>query len=366
MEKCIFSRLVTVLVKEFAKRKIQVMGQLELSKKLEDIFIPYKSEATKVFKKSSVGFAHYTSADACHKILESKTLWMRNVAVLNDLKEFEIGRKVVLDYLNPESSSTEALEKLFELIEELVGLNKYNTYQSLKNNLMSWEGGVFVTSFTEHLIGEEVENGRLSMWRGYGGEQSKAAIVFKDFTDWKFENASFFLAPVIYSNGSDLDERVEKLYKSVLENKDFLSQYIKEDPAEALKSIMGHFLVFFITYALTLKDLGFEEEREWRLIHSKNSWATPVGVNYSVEVIHGIPQVVTAIKFRNSKGVDPNIDGGLLDVEFDDFISNVIVGPSNFQRVIADSFEHSFKKNFRFPEPSNLIFLSKTPLRTHY
>ena len=136
---------------------------------------------------------HYTSLQALEGILETNTLWATHAEHLNDSSEMQLLwpklTSQCADYLQTafEASTGRDPEKR-ETAKRLGGPAKIasqdgttivNVMQSLLFGDESRLGiGIpFVTSFTAHKEEYYRQDGMLSQWRGYGGDQS-IAIVF--------------------------------------------------------------------------------------------------------------------------------------------------------------------------------------------
>ena len=123
--------------------------------------------------------AHYTSIDVLEKIMRSGEIWLSNPLFMNDLEEvrFGIQQGATLFLQNP-------------LVVEACGspnraqilANAFRHYYTQFDQEHAFDTYVFCLS--QH--GSANTDGRLSMWRGYGGQGNGAALVFN--TNFVTEN----------------------------------------------------------------------------------------------------------------------------------------------------------------------------------
>jgi hypothetical protein len=59
--------------------------------KLSNIFEPYWIDRRESIVNSKGRFVHYTSADSAIKIIQTKSIWMRNARCMNDYNEISHG-----------------------------------------------------------------------------------------------------------------------------------------------------------------------------------------------------------------------------------------------------------------------------------
>jgi hypothetical protein len=65
--------------------------------KILSIFEPYWKQQRKSLLNSKSRFVHYTSADSAIKIIQTKSIWMRNARCMNDYKEISYGHELLLN-----------------------------------------------------------------------------------------------------------------------------------------------------------------------------------------------------------------------------------------------------------------------------
>ena len=60
------------------------------SQDLNEIFFPHHIRQLKRVEKNKTNFVHYTNAETTFKLIKNQEIWLRNVAVMNDYREFEL------------------------------------------------------------------------------------------------------------------------------------------------------------------------------------------------------------------------------------------------------------------------------------
>lgn len=325
--------------------------QFELGIKLEGIFMPHvRRQRDKLYKISEgiplpARFVHYTAADAALKIIEKKRIWMRNTTCMSDYREVQHGFSILNKFF-----LDKAKQKLFDdalepcasgAAQEAIGLfNQW--WQNIQFN-------TFVTSISEHDDRED-GNGRLSMWRAFGGNAARVAIVFKIPWQSNAGNAlNLMFSPVAYF----IESEVEQLLFEVIEN-------IKKE-CEFLRSvnrpvIVGTFFMMLVAGVTCLKHEGFREEREWRGIYSPTRNPSPL-MESSTEVLTGVPQVVHKVPL--DVGVAPE----LADLDLARIFDRLIIGPSQFAPAIYEAFVVALKK-IGVADAENRVVASNIPIRT--
>jgi len=284
---------------------------------------------------------HYTSAENAINILNSKTIWLRNAALMNDYMEIHYGKKQLINSLERYISEINSI-----LDKHHTGLMNDILIQLLEVHL-STDTHTYFTSFAEHPTDDEL--GKLSMWRAYGGPVAGVAIVFNSevFEDGKLQKLSTAFRPVIYGP-REFEDRFEHLMFTLKENQDLISLIPRQ---------ISHSILFHVFNDLTLitKHPGFQEEDEWRIIHSPHLFSSTF-VTDSIHTIRGIPQTIYKIELRKQPGLD------VPELELNNLIHRVIIGPCQYPRQVADAIATALDRA-HVKEPYNRIAISDIPLR---
>jgi len=178
---------------------------------------------------------HYTSAEGLLGILSNKELWATKITYLNDSKELEHAIDIC-------KSHVRALE-LGKAIDSKLSSNFISQLDSLPH------ANVCICSFTE--VGD-----LLSQWRAYCGDSNGYSIGIQRETLQEIgSKTGFILARCIY----DLEQQNDLIIE-------FVDKQIKKIKNNSTEESADNFQIEFLKIAALMKDNGFKEEKEWRLI----------------------------------------------------------------------------------------------------
>jgi hypothetical protein len=299
--------------------------QIELMLRLEGVFMPYaRRQRDEAYQNLSAGdnlrFVHYTSAEAALSIIRSKRMWMRNATCMSDYREIQHGFEMLgkiffeksskaafvgtLDSCTP-SVATEAIEKFEQWSRDI----RFSTY---------------LACISEHDSNEDM-NGRLSMWRAFGGSTVRVGMVF---SLPRISNGSLALrlifSPVAYLTEKQIRESFAEVVRNIGAGRSFLQSVNREVLVQTV-------FYMLVAAATCLKHEGFREEREWRAIYTPTLLPSPL-MERSTEVICGVPQVV--YKLPLDTGASPE----LADLDFGQIFDRLIVGPCPYPWVVYEAF----------------------------
>jgi hypothetical protein len=192
------------------------------------------------------------------------------------------------------------------------------------------QSNTYISSISEHEDGED-SHGRLSMWRAFGGNTARVAIVFRIpfFSDAQ-DKLNIIFSPVAYLDGLGAHSVMESVIQNITGNQQFIRsvdrQYIVQ-------------IVFTMLYAavVCLKHPGFHEENEWRVIHGPNR-SPSLLVEHSTEIVAGVPQLVYKLP------LDVNASSSLADLDFSRIFDRLIIGPSPYGWAMFQAFADVLKK----------------------
>jgi hypothetical protein len=227
-----------------------------VQKRIVGIFSPYAlSQMEDYFRKqrdqTQIRFVYYTPAEGALRIIENKRLWMRNVTCMSDFSEVRHGHGILVRLFQEQSSRrvfNEALEKCAPGAAE----EAFKIFDSWWNNISL---NSYITSISKHDDSEDL-HGRLSMWRAFGGNTARVAIVFK--VPLSLTNAGVFnliFSPVAYLTEPEITKQFHTVVANIEANCDFLKSI---GHSRTVTSIFN-MLVAGVT---CLKHEGFKEERE--------------------------------------------------------------------------------------------------------
>lgn len=306
----------------------------------DQIFYPYLVEKRAEVQAKKLRFAHYTSAEVALRILQNKSVWMRNSVTMNDFEEVQYGMNALITaYKGDTGNQLKAvLESLFP---GAVGEFEQR-FDALADSLRK---NTYLMSFSEHPK-EEDECGRLSMWRAYGGSCGVAVVIRPEVFSMQTTALSAYSNPVVY--GAD---QLNKWFLEIIANCTANAASLQHLGKDA-------FLVELLSVCrfavLSTKHPGFAEEREWRVIHSLEEPSELL--KKEVEVVRGIPQLVCKIPLKDVP------EHGVSGLSFDALVDRIIIGPTNHPLVVHEAFECAMK-DAGINGVSGKLQISNIPLR---
>lgn len=310
--------------------------------RIKGIFFPHLDRKTREVVAAGGRFVYYTTADTATSILRNQQFWMRNTTTMNDYMEVDHG----FDCLNaayktePGNVFSRALDACFTGLSE-----------DIKNYFNEWlphiRRDTYITCVSEHSA-EEDQNGRLSMWRAYGGQAGIALVIKGDMMFNESDALGAYSHPVAYLSA----DRFAVEFLEIAKNIENEAEYIKSLDREIVKSFLFSMLRFAV---LCTKHPGFHEEREWRVVACPTLRPSKLLVP-TVEVVRGVPQTVLKIDLLNQP------DQGLVGLSLSELLDRIIIGPCEFPQVILGAFRQLLAEA-GVPDLDNKIAVSDIPLR---
>ncbi|MBI1328113.1 MAG: DUF2971 domain-containing protein [Alphaproteobacteria bacterium] len=327
------------------------MNSKEDFTKLENILFPFYVERRNLVQKNNTRFVHYTTAECATSIIRNKEIWMREASCMNDFMEVEHG----LGCLRTAYNKKEADEKTFAKNGLKLALDEIypNFSEEVQNFFNGWQSelkyGTYLSCFSEHKNAEDI-NGRLSMWRAYGGKNG-VAIVIKNHAFLSAEdNSPIAASPVEYLNDENFSLRLNKIAENIRDEKIFLRGFNKQH-------LVGYIFNSLKYASICTKHPGFKEELEWRLLYTPKIDGETRHIKKSVECINSTPQTVYRVPLKN------NLFINLFNIEVPQLLDRVIIGPTEFPLAIKKAFV-DILKNAGIREPEEKIYISDIPLRS--
>jgi hypothetical protein len=289
--------------------------------------------------------AHYTSISTIESIIGKQEIWFSNPLFMNDLQEMRFGIQEGMAMLmqSPNVIKCCATEARADLLKRHVTyyFNEFDNKHALDT---------YVFCLTDHdLLNPD---GRLSMWRAYGGQGNGAALVFNTSFITFNADSPLIIAKVHYKSHSN---RLAWL-------QDKLDTYLGITARLGLpdeRLFIASYQIFNLIniFALIFKHDGFSEEQEWRAIYMPD---------------RDIQQALTD-KFSyhiGPRGVEPKLkfpvaplkiaDAG--EWKFDDIVEQIILGPSVSSPLAVASIKRMLK-TLRHPGLIDRVVASTIPLR---
>ncbi len=295
--------------------------------KLMSLFFPYAIERLQEAREQKTKLAHYTSAEAAVKILRSNEIWLRNARIMNDFSEIEHGNQCLLSAWH----SAESGAKLKFLLDDIERGLAAKIGNLLDEGDQERKFETYIFSLSEH--DDSDGYGRLSMWRAYGGA-SNVAMIFKGLEEdrnWKPKMIS--LSPVLYADKESFYKQFTNFVSGLEKETEFLKRV-----SNANQELIPAIILSAFTHAINCtKHPSFSEEREWRLLYSKqidvfglDDRASDLIVKKSIEIIDGIPQNIAKLQLVDVPAID------FVDNTLPNLLERIILGPNANPWILFD------------------------------
>lgn len=306
------------------------------------IFFPYANQKRMEFQSANRSFIYYTTAATALKALRNREIWMRLTGVMNDHSEVQHGINCLQTAL--ESASGQ------QLANSLNGCFP-GLHEEVLNLFGQWVPSIFADTFITCISEHEVEDrayGKLSMWRAYGGNAGVALVLNPYVFFAETQALAAYTSPVLYANADGLQAKLSEVAHNIFTN----TSYVQAMGRENTKAAVFHALRFA---AICTKHPAFKEEREWRIASSPSMQRSEY-VKQFQEVIGGIPQPILKIELNDQPSE------GLVGLQPQHFIEQILIGPCEFPNIIARSFIEELQQ-LGFINPSAKISVTGIPLR---
>lgn len=261
--------------------------------------------------------AHYTSLDVLEKIVRSNEVWFSHPMLMNDHAEVRGGLLEGVTFLEQSDILKSALSR--ENYTNI--LSGFHVELSNYGNVHLFD--TFIFSLSEH--DPEDNDGRLSMWRGYGANGNGVAIVFDPRKLSYGVNIPLILDRVEYRSRDEqrtwMSEKLSKLIAVIetlsLTGTDF----------EYTGRMLFHCLKIA---ALFCKHKGFEEEREWRIVYLPEHDAAQLH-KHELSFFNGPRGLEPKLKYK----IEPIPDVTIPDLSLGKIIDRIILGPSRSSPLVG-------------------------------
>jgi hypothetical protein len=283
--------------------------------------------------------------ETLENILKSGEIWFSNPLFMNDLEEVRFG------IANAYSKVIESdkIRKALDSDERYnIFLNRFDHYinEYEENHLLD----TYVFCLTQHDPGNN--DGLLSMWRGYGGFDKGAALVFDTSAITPIDRSPFIIARVNYGSADErniwFDWLVSTAAKAIQENP------LKDDKIYLISAAIFQRIKLF---ALFSKHHGFKEENEWRVVYLSDQDHGGHLKKYQHYHI-GDQGVEPKLRFR----LEPTEGWTADDLSFDRILFKILLGPSVSNPLALQSTKRMLDVIGR-PELKDRVIASSIPLR---
>jgi hypothetical protein len=253
-------------------------------------------------------------------IISSKRIWMRNVTCMTDYSEVIHGFESVQRFFQDQQSKGAFVGALDRCSPGLgmEGLTLFDQWWS------DTRFGSYIACMSEH-DDEEDGHGRLSMWRAFGKTSARVALVFNlPLNEGVSAPLGVLFGPVAYLTDAQVSGELAGVAENINTHVEYLSGLDRQ-------RLVGLVFITLVAAVLSLKHVGFREEREWRVIYSpKRSPSTLI--ESSIESIEGVPQ--TVYRFP----LDGSVSAELAPLDITRLLDRVIIGPNQYSWAMYESF----------------------------
>ena len=267
--------------------------------------------------------AHYTDIQSMFNIFSNNEFWLSHPYDMNDKNE-------LISYINiSKKFIANSINKFNLYINKNINLMEiYDEYSDLNNNE---HDKIHILCFSE--IPYDNQIGKLSMWRGYGGNGSGVAIVFNGT---KFNNINenhLTFGKVKYLNDYNINVNInyiiEEFIRFLAENKEVVNQNDR--------NIYRFIYVLHKTITMSsmfIKNIGFSEEEEWRLVYFGNDNYDKITLSKGIffnPTKYGFNSKLK-LTFDNLKYISNSVE----------FFQKIILGPTQIDS--SNEMKHSLNK----------------------
>ena len=306
------------------------------------VFMPYAHTKMLAVINNNQRFVHYTSADVAMSIIQSRQIWMRNTTVMNDFKEIEYGESCLVAAYNSAVGA--------ELKDYLEGLHSGFTkqFEDLLNPwLRHFRSETYITCLSEHDASEDA-NGRLSMWRAYGGRNGVAMVINNAPFATSTDALKAYSSPVAYLTPEQFEQELAKITDLIKTNKERLGEIGRD-------GLIGYLFNAFQFAIICTKHPGFHEEREWRVIYSPTQGKSPI-IKSEVRAVNGVAQTIQMLPLLDEP------EKGLYGADVPSLLDRLIIGPSQYPWATYKAFV-TLLEEAGVSDAGNKVHVSDIPLR---
>ena len=270
--------------------------------------------------------AHYTSLDALQKIVCGGEIWFSNPLLMNDHEEVRWG---ILQ-------GAAAVEQSPMLRISLKGVRYQIFTQGFRQAVIDYGDAhlfdTYVFCLSEHATGDA--DGRLSMWRGYGGNGTGAAIVFDPKKLNVLQSSPLILDKVQYKTTKDRLDWIAvfiELINAALQTHQIADEDLPEFSRIAFERLK--------IAAIFSKHIGFAEEQEWRVVYMPDRDPNGVFRPY-LGYLNGAKGLEPKLKFK----LTPIPGVTAPDLSLEKLIDSIILGPSRASFLVEGSAKRMFEE----------------------
>lgn len=314
-----------------------------------ELFFFYDRKRVKQVLEGKKLLAHYTTADTAMKIIKGRSLWLRNAGMMNDYMEIEHGKAAIEPVLNGPLGVR--LSNVLNDLEDGLACQVIERHYHHREHARE---SIFMTSLSEHDPDDTL--GRLSMWRAYGGPVSGVAVLFKGaVVNLDLEpNLHLTANPILYGGPDEFRIEFEGMVSQLEANAAFLKEFDSATILNACSAVLQFAM-------LSIKHLGFAEEREWRIVHRPYEFSSAHMISQTVSV-GGIPQTIYDLPFHNP---EKHALFNLPQLNLNEILEGIIIGPCHYPETVFRAFKDEMTAA-GIENAQERIHVSNIPLRQQW
>lgn len=320
------------------------MNNEEITQKFEVLYTGLQQEINDFFTNPPL-LAHYTTLDTLENILVSNEVWFSNPLFMNDLEEVRFG---IVEGANALKTNSNIKTALGTDVRHEIFIHALDHY--IANFEEEHLLDTYVFCLSEHK--NDDTDGKLSMWRGYGGNGNGAAIVFDSAKFNQLDNSPLIIGKVHYGSYEDRNNwfnELGELLVKILEEND-----ISDDQIYLTSHSVFERLKLFSLYT---KHSGFIEEDEWRVVYLSDR-DHQNKLTHMRHYYNGPRGVEPKLKFK----IEPLKDFTTDDFCFEKIVASILLGPSTSSLLAELSIKRMLEVIGK-PELNDRIVASSIPLR---
>lgn len=322
------------------------MTSEEITTLLDEVFFSWGKEREAEIKEG-VKFAHYTSAQVAMNIItakdEDRCLWLRNAMLMNDFSEIEYGQSILRHCLGTQQIADQLAKACNDIDPSITA-----AFDWLGREALWIKRTTYLLSLALHK-GNELHQGKLSMWRAYGGDANVCILLNYDAFMTEQTAYDVMIAPVDYGGPETFLKSLSTIIDNMASHKDRLSEL---DP-DLVKLNLKHAID---TMILTTKHPGFEEENEWRIIHRTTYPALDNAPPSKIVNLNGIVQKVYYLPMKNLP------DHNVHNADINSLLHKIIIGPTPNPDLVWEGFVTLLGEN-GVENAADKVDMCRIPLR---
>ena len=315
---------------------------LEIQQNLLSIFHPRLARTLPRIEQDNVFFAHYTTAEAAMNILRSREVWLRKTCYMSDYTEVRHGIDCLFKACRGRVG--ELLAATLNRLGDGIAQEATELFDGWRPYL---EYDTYIACLSEHSNDDDA-HGRLSMWRAFS-ESTGVALVLRNAPFLAYTGPpGVSSSPVAYLDVVSFEVEMQSILERIASEEDFLRNQSRETVAYAAFNM-------FRFAALCTKHKGFEEEKEWRIIHTPAKEFSPHSQKTIVSV-NGTPQLIYKFRLQELPEV------GNFGIEIPDLLDRIIIGPTKYPFAMREAFTMLLGE-LGVENPASHVQVSEIPLR---